>query len=268
MGRKTQDLAGQRFGRLRVLSRIPREPGAPGQARWLCQCAPDLGGCGTMASVGSAGLRSGATQSCGCLQRERTAASNAIRAGRDTPSSRKAPVPEPAQTGSTIVIRRATKTRLRTADPSTWRNNSPSYNSWISMIYRCTKPDYPRYKDWGGRGITIEDPRWMEFDNFLADMGERPAGTSLNRKDNDGPYAKWNCEWTTPHEQQVNSRLFKLTPEVITEVKRLRATGLSMRAIGVELHLNRKTVSNALSSKGRSRKPDTVNGITGGDTYG
>lgn len=135
------------------------------------------------------------------------------------------------------------------------------------MIYRCTDLNNPRYKDWGGRGITI-DPRWLEFDNFLADMGERPPGTSLNRIDNDGNYCKENCEWATPHEQQVNSRLFKLTPDVVAEVKRLRATGMTLRAIGVEMNLNRKTVSSVFSGKGRSRNPDAVNGIAGGGAYG
>ena len=73
------------------------------------------------------------------------------------------------------------------------------------MIRRCTHVNDPRYKDWGGRGITI-DPLWMDFANFLADMGERPLGLSLERKDNDGPYAGWNCVWATPAQQQRNTR--------------------------------------------------------------
>lgn len=131
------------------------------------------------------------------------------------------------------------------------------------MVRRCTNPDDPRYPDWGGRGITI-DPSWLSFKNFFADMGDRPPGMSLNRIDNNGPYCKSNCEWTTPHGQQVNTRVFKLTPEVTAEIKRLRATGLSMRAIGVEMGLHHHTVSRALSGKGRSRNPDAVNGIMGG----
>lgn len=120
------------------------------------------------------------------------------------------------------------------------------------MVRRCTKPGDPRYPDWGGRGITI-DPRWMSFANFLADMGERPPGMTLNRKDNDGPYTKLNCEWATPHAQMVNSSLFKLTPDVIAEIKRLRTTGLSMRVIGEQVGLHHQTVSRALSGKTRQR---------------
>lgn len=120
------------------------------------------------------------------------------------------------------------------------------------MIRRCTRVNDPRYPDWGGRGITV-DPSWMDFANFLADMGERPPGMSLERKDNDGPYAKWNCVWATPHQQQMNNSNFKLIPEVVTEIKLLRATGLSMRAIGAQVGLHHQTVSRALSGKTRQR---------------
>jgi hypothetical protein len=120
------------------------------------------------------------------------------------------------------------------------------------MIRRCTNTGDPRYKDWGGRGITV-DPSWLEFSNFLADMGERPAGLSLERKNNSGNYCRENCVWATPHQQQVNTRAFKLTPGVVAEVKRLRETGLSMGVIGSQLGLHRHTVSRALSGKDRSR---------------
>jgi hypothetical protein len=123
------------------------------------------------------------------------------------------------------------------------------------MIRRCTKPEDPRYPDWGGRGITI-DPPWLDFTNFLADMGERPPGMTLNRKDNNGPYAKWNCEWATPHEQQMNSRNFKLIPETVAEIKRLHASGMTLIAIGRQMNLNRHTVSRALSGKTRQRKKE------------
>lgn len=120
------------------------------------------------------------------------------------------------------------------------------------MIYRCTNPDHPQYADWGGRGITI-DPDWMLFDNFLTDMGERPPGMTLERKDNNGPYCRENCIWATPHQQNMNTRAVKLTPEVIAEIKMLRAANLSMNMIAAAMGLNRKTVSIALSGKTRQR---------------
>jgi hypothetical protein len=121
------------------------------------------------------------------------------------------------------------------------------------MIRRCTHINDPRYPDWGGRGITV-CKRWLSFDNFLADMGGRPPGKTLDRKDNSGNYEPGNCRWATPHEQLVNSRLFKLVPDVVAEIKRLRATGLSLSTIGTQLGLHRSTVSRALSGKSRSRR--------------
>lgn len=83
--------------------------------------------------------------------------------------------------------------------------NSPTYVSWCMMKQRCSNPNYNRYNDYGGRGITFE-PDWCEFETFLADMGERPEGTSLDRIDNNGNYTKDNCRWATPKQQVRNRR--------------------------------------------------------------
>jgi hypothetical protein len=73
------------------------------------------------------------------------------------------------------------------------------------MIQRCNNPKATNYKYYGGRGITVCD-RWHSFINFLADMGERPAGMTLDRIDVNGKYEPSNCRWTTSSEQQQNKR--------------------------------------------------------------
>ena len=114
--------------------------------------------CGNLTSVTSNALRSGATTSCGCVRRQ-------------------------------VTTTRSTKHGLipRSADHST-------YNSWSNMMKRCYNPKYERFSQWGGRGITV-CARWHEYPNFLADMGTRPAGKTLDRIDNDGNYEPGNMRW-------------------------------------------------------------------------
>ena len=84
--------------------------------------------------------------------------------------------------------------------------NTTEFWIWRSMKARCLNPNHKAFKNYGGRGIKICE-RWLHsFDNFLADMGPRPAGYSINRIDNDGDYKPGNCEWVTWVEQQNNRR--------------------------------------------------------------
>jgi hypothetical protein len=82
---------------------------------------------------------------------------------------------------------------------------TPTYKSWNSMIGRCTNPADPSFQRYGGVGITVCE-RWTTFDNFLADMGIRPAGTSLDRIDPVGNYEPANCRWASAKVQANNRR--------------------------------------------------------------
>lgn len=94
------------------------------------------------------------------------------------------------------------------------KSGHPSYGSWYAMIRRCNDPKHDHYKYYGARGITV-DPRWLNFDEFVKDMGERPQGLTLDRIHSGLGYAKWNCRWATPAVQARNrSRTYaKRTPK-------------------------------------------------------
>lgn len=83
-----------------------------------------------------------------------------------------------------------------------------TYCTWHSMKQRTSDTNCRDYARYGGRGILIEDPRWLEFENFYKDMGERPVGKTLDRKDNDKGYCKGNCRWATYSAQRRNQHHF------------------------------------------------------------
>ncbi len=137
--------------------------------RWLCDC--DCGG--ERKSTYSA-LVHGRTKSCGCLHRE-TSAKN-------------------CRARSTHGMR-----------------HTPEYKAWQMAKDRCRNPRNQVYDRYGGRGIYF-DPAWDTFEAFIADMGRRPGGTpryTLERMDNDGPYAAWNCKWATYKDQLANRRPYR-----------------------------------------------------------
>jgi hypothetical protein len=153
------DLAGQRFGRLSVLRRVP----CHGASRWLVRCD-----CGTQKTVAGGSLRSGDTQSCGCLHRERCSVTHSTH----------------GQSGSEL------------------------HRIWKGMLARCTNPNVPRWNRYGGRGITVCERWRRDFTAFAVDMGPRPSRRhSIDRIDADGPYAPTNCRWATALQQRHNRSL-------------------------------------------------------------
>lgn len=81
----------------------------------------------------------------------------------------------------------------------------PSYGIWVMMHQRCSNPKNKDYADYGARGITVCE-RWKEFPAFLADMGDKPNGMSLDRIVNSGNYEASNCQWSSQKSQMRNMR--------------------------------------------------------------
>lgn len=103
-----------------------------------------------------------------------------------------------------------------------------AYYRWHNMLSRCFRPSHAAFKNYGGRGIGVR-LSWLSFDAFLIDMGLPPAGKSLDRTDNDGPYSPENCQWASALEQGANRR----TTTLITVGEETRDVSQWARRLGV-----------------------------------
>lgn len=168
-GLRRKDIVGQVFGFLTVAAfdRVADY----GQTYWRCMCH-----CGTETVVRKSHLKGGSTKSCGC---ERAAMVSATHTTHGH-----------------------------------WKGGkgSSEYSTWVSARVRCHTPSGHAYKDYGARGITMCD-RWRfgengksGFECFIADMGLRPEGGTLDRIDNNKGYSLDNCRWISMKDQGRNKR--------------------------------------------------------------
>ena len=267
--------SGITFGQWTILQAAPSRNG---YTRSLCLCR-----CGTVRSVPNHSLRQGESRGCGCQKKP---IARGTRYGRLTIIEEVTLVrgqPRRARCrcdcGVVSVIRMADlrrgktrscgcligqvgRERMKTHGATFGRNQTPEYKSWGGMKQRCLNPGNPNYPHYGGRGITICE-RWREsFEAFLADIGLRPSPQhSIDRIDNNGPYAPDNCRWATRLQQARNQRR-RSTAHTI----QVDGVDYTVTELAHHLSLSRATVVRCLemgvplvtgeSSQGQSREID------------
>lgn len=182
---------------------------SPNRVHCVCDC-------GTVRSVDRKSLFTSNSRSCGCLNREQAARRAALRSTTHGHAS---------------------------------GGQSPTYRTWVSMRQRCLEPRNASYPYYGGRGISVCD-RWRDdFAAFLADMGERPAGTSIDRIDVNGDYVPDNCRWATADQQAQNSRTTKLGPVSVALIRCMSARGSASRDLAHAFGVSSSTIDGVVARR-------------------
>lgn len=134
--------------------------------------------------------------------------------------------------------------------------DSPTYTSWQSMRQRCYYEKNIGYARYGGRGIKVCD-RWKDrFENFLADMGERPNGATLDRIDVNGDYEPSNCKWASREQQNNNRRdnhKYEFEGEALTIPQIARRIGMKEATLRMRIKKYGFTLNQAVSTPLRQR---------------
>ncbi len=213
----SKDIAGKKFGMLTAIGIV----GKRGKANlWKCLCD-----CGSETTSIATSLERGEKTSCGCKK-----------------THKRKPRPDLAE-----------RNKLSSTHGMT---NTTTFSSWKAMRFRCENPASKDYPNYGGRGIKVCEAWSKSFEAFLADMGERPDGTSLDRIDVNGNYEPSNTRWATQERQSNNKRqnmYVEFNGEVKTATEWARLYGIESKTFIYRLK-NGWTVDVALTKKSARSK--------------
>lgn len=151
--------------------------------------------------------------------------------------------------------------KLRADNTTHGLSKTPTHNSWRAMLERCNRPAHQFYLYYGGRGIAV-CKRWMTFENFLADMGLKPKGKSLDRIDPNGNYEPGNCRWATSKEQARNvSNIRTITHNGKTQTIAAWADDLGVKVCTLHMRLFRgwsvaDTLERPIKEEGTWKQPE------------
>ena len=265
---KFRPKVGERFGRYTLSA-----PSTTRKHYWICKCD-----CGSEREVYLYSLLKGATQSCGCQN-----LNNLSARGFDLTGKRfgRLVVIGAANEGHTRTkywrcacdcgnIKNVKHAYLlkgsTTSCDCRWQEikdnvknvatvthgceSDPLYPTWRNMMNRCYDPKDPRYHTYGARGITVCE-RWHDVRNFIADMGARPPGLTLERKNNDAEYSPENCCWAT-RTAQIRNRTIVRMVEFQGEIKPLAVWceefNLPYKVVHARLNRYHWTIERALTT--------------------
>ena len=270
---KQVDITGQKFGRLTAIKYVGKDKYR--RLLWLCKCD-----CGNEKVVAKSVLKCGATKSCGCLigdiNKARRLDITGNKYGRLTVlryigknnKGSKHMWECRCDCGNIVIVPLASlrgghtkscgclqKDTIRDIAVSHDMARTKFYSIYRGIIGRCTNPNSPNYRHYGGRGIKC---LWSSFENFKEDMYESylnhveefgEDNTSIDRIDVNGNYCKENCKWSTQQEQANNKRnnhIVEVNGEVLTVPEAARKYNINYNTVHTRLRNGRDIFGNVV----------------------